>query len=78
VSAAVQSTAYALSGPALDEGQREVLGAALSDAIAHRSEHADGHCADCRAGACDEAAADASLAEAYLALGRELAIRVER
>jgi hypothetical protein len=70
---------YALEGPALDAGQREVLAAALSDAIAHRGEHTDGSCADCEAhpaGLCDEGAADLDLAGAYRALGRELAIGV--
>jgi hypothetical protein len=75
---AVRGTAYALEGPALDVGQREVLAAALSDAIAHRGEHADGHCADCKAARCDEGAADLSLAGAYLHLAAELGIEVPR
>jgi hypothetical protein len=76
-----QRAAYALEGPALDEGQREVLAAALSDAIAHRGEHADGYCADCEAhpaGLCDEGAADLDLCDAYTALGRELGLEVDR
>jgi hypothetical protein len=72
---------YALEGPALDQGQREVLAAALPDAIAHRREHADGECAGCDADPsllCDEGAADLDLADAYLALARELGIEVDQ
>jgi hypothetical protein len=72
---------YALDGPALDAGQREVLAAALSDAVAHRSEHADSYCGDCQAdpaGLCDGGAADVSLTGAYLALARELSIEVNQ
>ena len=68
-------------GPALDEGQREVLASAVADAIAHRSEHADGYCSGCEAhpaGVCDEGAADLDLADAYLHLAAELGIEVDR
>jgi hypothetical protein len=60
----------ALTGP-----QREVLTAALSDAIEHRTPGGD--CTDCEAhaaGLCEDHAGDLDLTDAYLALGRELAI----
>jgi hypothetical protein len=75
------ATGFRLTGPALDEGQREVLASALADAIEHRSEHADGFCAACEAhpaAICDEGAADLELAGAYLALAAELRIEVDR
>ena len=58
-----------------------MLAAALGDAIAHRSEHADGYCAACEAhpaAICDEGAADLDLVGAYLALAAELGIEVPR
>jgi hypothetical protein len=73
-------------GPAmavtLDDGQREVLAAALADAIAHREPARP--CAGCEAypaypeGLCDDHAADQDLCDAYEALGRELGIEVNR
>ena len=62
-----------------DEGQREVLGQALADAIRYRDP--DGHCLDCAehpAGLCDDHAADLDLTDAYLQLASELGIEVAR
>ena len=61
----------------LDAGQREVLGQALADAIAHRDPAGD--CQDCAQdeyGLCSDHAADLDLTDAYLALGREFGIEV--
>jgi hypothetical protein len=61
----------------LDHGQREVLGQALADAIAHRDPA--GLCPECDGrpeGLCNDHAADLDLTDAYLALGRELGIEV--
>jgi hypothetical protein len=65
----------------LDSGQREVLAAALADAIAFRSQHTDGPCADCDADPsllCSEGAADMDLVDAYQALAAELGLEVDR
>ena len=66
----------------LDDGQREVLAAALGDAIDYRDLRVNGgQCADCEAhpaGLCDDHAADVSLADAYIVLGRELGIEPGR
>ena len=65
------------SARGLDDGQREVLGQALADAIACRTP--DSFCTGCEdhpAGLCDDHAADLDLTDAYLALGRELGIEV--
>ncbi len=65
----------------LDGGQREVLASALADALAYRSQHADGPCSDCDADPsllCCEGAADLDLADAYEALAGELGIEPER
>ena len=70
---------FALVGPALDAGQREVLAQALADAIEHRTPYGD--CTDCNArpeGLCNDHAADLDLTDSYLALARELAIEVPR
>lgn len=84
------ATGFRLTGPALDEGQREVLAAALSDAVHYRDP--DGFCADCEAipacpvpgepgrlapGLCDDCAADLNLTDAYLQLAEELGIGVD-
>lgn len=64
------------AGP--DDGQREVLGQALADALSYRSP--DGFCADCEvhpAGLCNDHAADLDLTDAYIALARELGIEIE-
>jgi hypothetical protein len=61
----------------LDNGQREVLGQALADAIERRTP--EGFCAKCEArpeGLCNDCSADLDLTDAYLALGRELGIEV--
>jgi hypothetical protein len=63
---------------ALSEAQRAVLGQALADAIEQRTP--SGICADCEAasaGLCEDHADDLDLTDAYLALGRELGIKVE-
>ena len=68
-----------VSAQGLDDGQREVLGQALADAIACRTP--DSFCTCCEdhpAGLCDDHAADLDLTDAYLALGRELGIEVAR
>jgi hypothetical protein len=65
--------------PAIGDGQREVLGQALADAIQFRDP--GGFCAGCEgspAGLCDDHAADLDLTDAYLALARELGIEVQR
>jgi hypothetical protein len=62
----------------MDNGQREVLGQALADAIAHRDPA--GYCEECErrpAGLCDDHAADLDLTDAYLYLACELGIEVE-
>ena len=74
---ALQSLADVASPGGMDTGQREVLGQALADAIAHRT---PGICEECDVrpdGLCDDHAADLDLTDAYLALGRELGIEVE-
>ena len=63
----------------LDNGQREILGQALADAISYRTP--EGFCADCEAhpaALCGDHAADLDLTDAYLTLARELSIEVER
>jgi hypothetical protein len=63
----------------LDNGQREVLGQALADAIAYHDPV--GPCDECEhraSGLCDDHAADLDLTDAYLYLTRELGIEVER
>ena len=71
---------YVDSRPAdLDDGRREVLGQALADAVIYRDP--SGFCPDCEvhpAGLCDDHAADLDVTDAYLALGRELGIKVAR
>lgn len=60
---------------ALDEGQREVLAQALTDAIAFRDPV--GGCDECErraSGLCDDHAADLDLTDAYLALAQELGL----
>jgi hypothetical protein len=67
----------------LDNGQREVLGSALADAIEFRTPA--GFCADCEAcgewplpaGLCPDHEADVTLSEAYLHLARELGTEVD-
>jgi hypothetical protein len=63
----------------LNDGQREVLGQALADAITYRDPA--GFCPGCEAhpaGLCDDHAADLDLTDAYMALPRELGIEVDR
>ena len=77
---ALRSLADVASPGGMDTGQREVLGQALADAIAHRTPA--GLCAGCAeyvwlGGLCNECAADLDLTDAYIALGRELGIEVE-
>jgi hypothetical protein len=63
----------------MDNGQREVLGQALADAIEHRTP--EGFCAECEVrpeGLCNDCAADLDLTDAYIALSRELGIEVEQ
>jgi hypothetical protein len=63
----------------MDDGQREVLGQALADAIARRTP--EGFCAECEArpeGLCNDCAADLDLTDAYLALARELDVEVSQ
>jgi hypothetical protein len=73
---------FRLTGPALAEGQREVLAQVLADAIEYRDLRVNsGHCADCEdhpADLCDDHAADLNLTDAYLALAAELGIEVPR
>jgi hypothetical protein len=73
---------FRLTGPALDEGQREVLSAALSDAIRHREARGStGYCSDCEAdpsALCPDHSADEQLADSYLQLAAELGIGVSR
>ena len=71
--------AFRLTGPALDDGQREVLTQALADAITYRDP--TGLCTGCEdspAGICDAHAADLDLTDAYLHLAAELGIEVDR
>jgi len=81
VSAVGQRAGYVLTGPALAEGQREVLAQALADAITYREPGSPSDCAGCEnypdAALCDDHAADLDLIDAYLALARELGIEVE-
>ena len=77
MSAVGQRAGYALTGPALDAGQREVLAQALADAITYRNP--TGLCTGCKdspAGICDDHAADLDLTDAYVALAAELGIEV--
>jgi hypothetical protein len=71
---------YRLIGPAVTGDQREVLAAALSDAIGYREARGSGdYCTDCEArasGICDDHAADLDLAVAYQLLADELAVEV--
>ena len=71
---------FRLTGPALDDGQREVLAAALSDAIEYREARGSGdYCATCEAspsGLCDDHAADVDLFISYQQLAAELGIEV--
>jgi hypothetical protein len=63
----------------MDNGQRELLGLALADAISYRTP--EGFCRDCEthpAGLCEDHAADLDLTDAYLALARELHVEVNR
>ena len=63
----------------MDSGQREVLGAALADAIAHRTP--ESYCEECEVrpeGLCNDHAADLDLTDAYIELGRELGIEVDQ
>jgi hypothetical protein len=63
----------------LDNGQREVLGSALADALRFRDPV--GGCEECErrdSGLCDDHAADLDLCDAYLYLARELGIEVEQ
>jgi hypothetical protein len=63
----------------LDAGQLEVLGQALADAIEYRTPDADcAGCDDHPAGLCDDHAADLDLTDAFLSLGREAGIEVDR
>jgi hypothetical protein len=62
-----------------DDGQREVLGQALADAITYRDPA--GFCPGCEAnpaGLCDDHAADLDLTDVYLQLAAELGIEVDR
>jgi hypothetical protein len=68
----------AAARPGLTAGQLEVIGRALSDAIAYRVP--DGFCMDCArdaAGECSCCLADNTLAAAYQTLGHELGISPE-
>jgi hypothetical protein len=70
-------TAPATSAESLSAEHREILAQALADAIQFRD--ASGFCPHCEAhpaGLCDDHAADLDLADAYLALARELGIEV--
>jgi hypothetical protein len=63
----------------LDNGQRELVGRALADAISYRTP--EGFCRDCEthpAGLCEDHAADLDLTDAYLALARELHVEVDQ
>ena len=66
----------------LDAAQREVVAAALSDAIGYRDLLVNsGQCADCEAdqsGLCSDHAADRDLADAYLHLAAELELELDR
>jgi hypothetical protein len=58
-----------------------VLIEALPDAVAHRSEHAEGECSDCDtspAGLCAQGAGDLDVRDRYLSLARSLGIGVDR
>jgi hypothetical protein len=66
-------------GGVLEDGQREVFGQALADALIYRDPA--GLCPGCEghpAGLCDDHAADLLLTDAYLQLAAELGIEVER
>jgi hypothetical protein len=63
----------------MDNGQREVLAAALSDAVNYRDPW--GECTDCDArtdGLCLDHSADLSLTDAYLQLANELGLELDR
>ena len=66
----------------LDADQREVVVAALSDAIDYRDLRVNsGQCADCDAdpsGLCSDHAADCDLADAYPHLADELGLELDR
>jgi hypothetical protein len=71
-------TAVQLTATVLSDGQREVLGQALGDAIEQRTP--SGICADCEstsAGLCEPCSGDLDLTDAYLELARELSIEVD-
>jgi hypothetical protein len=75
---ALRSLADVASPGGMDTGQREVLAAALADAVRYRTPEA--LCEDCETrpeGLCDDHAADLDLTDAYLALGCELGIEVD-
>jgi hypothetical protein len=77
LSAALADLVAVAAPGGMDAGQREVLGQALADAIAHRTPSGD--CEECDTrpeGLCNEHAADLDLTDAYLALGRQLGIEV--
>jgi hypothetical protein len=77
LSAALTDLVAVASPGGLDNGQREVLGQALADAIARRTP--EGLCEECEVrpeGLCNDHAADLDLTDAYIALGRELGIQV--
>jgi hypothetical protein len=64
---------------AISGEQREIHGQALADALEYRTPSAD--CEDCDAhpaGLCNDHVADLDLTDAYVALGRELGIEVDR
>ena len=74
---ALENLAAVASPGGMDAGQREVLAAALADAIEHRT--SAGACEDCDTrpeGLCNDHAADLDLTDAYIALSRELGIEV--
>jgi len=74
---ALANLAAVASPGGMDAGQREVLGQALADAIAHRTP--EGFCTECETrpeGLCNDHAADLDLTDAYIQLGRELGIEV--
>jgi hypothetical protein len=63
----------------LTPAQRDLLGQALADAVARREP--SGFCEDCEAhpaGLCPGHAGDLDLADAYVALGRQLGIGADR
>jgi hypothetical protein len=70
-------TAPATPAERLSAEHRETLGQALADAIEHRTPEASCiGCDDHPASLCDDHAADLDLTDAYLALARELGVKI--